>query len=152
MMNSGNSQAALFDFDGTLRRGDSIVLFVRFALKRGALRRRELPAIAACALGAKIGLCPTERSKEMALRFEGRRSPAERERLCGDFASLILIPGLFPEGKRTWDALRAAGRRMVLASASTSDYMKYVSSALGADTLLCTQIDEFGSYKPCRRS
>ena len=69
-MTDTQKKAAVFDFDGTLIRGDSIVRFLRFAAERGALPRRELLIIALCALGGKMGLVPMEKVKERALRFE----------------------------------------------------------------------------------
>ena len=143
--------AALFDFDGTLIRGDSVVRFVLFALRRSAMPRRDIPCVIAFALFGKLGLCPMERVKERALRFEKNLPRPEKEKLCRDFASLVLTPALFPEGRKAWDSLKAAGRTMVLASASTSDYMEYVAERLGADALICTRVSEDGKAGPnCR--
>ena len=74
-----------------------------------------------------------------------------KEKLCRDFAALVLTPALYPEGRKAWDSLKAAGRTMVLASASTSDYMEYVAERLGADALICTRLSEDGKAGPnCR--
>ena len=150
-MTDTQKKAAVFDFDGTLIRGDSIVRFLRFAAARGALPRRELFIIALCALGGKMGLVPMEKVKERALRFERGLTRAEKEKLCLGFAERVLVPGLLPEGKKTWENLRREGCVMALASASTSDYLEPLSRALGADRLICTRVAEDGRVsKNCR--
>ncbi len=143
--------AAFFDFDGTLIRGDSIVSFLLFARRRGVLPFWEWAGTALHALLGKIGAENMDAVKTRALRFEQKLAPAEREKLCRDFVEERLIPRLFPEGKRTWDALKKEGRMMVLVSASTRDYMGYVSAALGADALICTPVSPDGAAGPnCR--
>ncbi len=151
MTDKGTRRAAFFDFDGTLIRGDSILRFLRFALGRGAVSRREVLCLVPHVLSAKAGREPMERVKERALAFEGRLSPGDRERLCGDFVREEVIPHLSPRGLETWEALRNEGARMVLVSASTDDYMVHVARALGADVLLCTRLFPDGRVGPnCR--
>lgn len=144
-------RAAFFDFDGTLIPGDSIVSFLLFARRRGALPLWELAGAALYAFLGKIGAEGMDRVKTRALRFEKKLPPAEREKLCREFAEDKLMPRLFPEGRRTWDALKKEGRVMVLVSASTRDYMSCVSAALGADELICTPVSPDGTAGPnCR--
>ncbi len=144
-------RAAFFDFDGTLIRGDSIVSFLRFARRRGAMSLWELAGTVLHAFLGKIGAESMDAVKTRALRFEQKLAPAEREKLCRDFAEEKLIPRLYPEGKRTWQALKNEGRVMALVSASTRDYMGYVSAALGADALICTEVSPDGAAGPnCR--
>ncbi|MBR4502105.1 MAG: HAD-IB family hydrolase [Clostridia bacterium] len=150
-MKDETRRAAFFDFDGTLIPGDSIVAFLQFARRRGVLPLWEWAGTAVHAFLGKIGAEGMDRVKTRALRFEQKLPCAERERLCREFAEEKLIPLLFPEGKRTWDALKKEGRVMVLVSASTRDYMKYVSAALGADELICTVVSAGGAVGPnCR--
>ncbi len=150
-MRDEQKRAAFFDFDGTLIPGDSIVSFLAYARRRGALSLWELAGTALHALLGKIGAEGMDRVKTRALRFEKKLPPSQREALCRDFASEELLPRLFPEGRRTWDKLKSEGRVMVLASASTSDYMEYVSRALGADALICTPFTPGGGAGPnCR--
>lgn len=144
-------RAAFFDFDGTLIPGDSIVSFLLFARRRGALSLWDLAAAALHALLGKTGAEQMDAVKTRALRFEQKLPPAEREKLCREFAEEKLMPRLFPEGRRTWDGLKKEGRVMVLVSASTRDYMRYVSAALGADGLICTPVSPDGAAGPnCR--
>ena len=150
-MRDDRRRAAFFDFDGTLIPGDSIVSFLLFARRRGALPFQEWAGIALHAFLGKIGAEGMDAVKTRALRFEQKLPSAEREKLCRDFAEEELIPHLFPEGKRTWDTLKNEGRAMVLVSASTRDYMRYEAAALGADELICTTVSPAGAVGPnCR--
>ena len=144
-------RAAFFDFDGTLRPGDSIVSFLRYARKRGLLPAAALAGTAADALLGKLGLRTMEQVKTRALAFERDLPADERERLIRDFVSERLLPEMYPAGKREWRRLKEEGCRMVLVSASTEDYMVPLAGALGADDLLCTPVDPAGAVGPnCR--
>ena len=144
-------RAAFFDFDGTLRPGDSVVSFLLYARKRGLLPMGALVRTAADALLGKLGLRTMEQVKTRALAFEKRLSAADRERLARDFVTERLLPELYPAGKAEWRRLKGEGCRMVLVSASTEDYMAPLAAALGADDLLCTPVDPAGTVGPnCR--
>ena len=60
---------ALFDFDGTLIPGDSIVSFVRFARKKGVLSRREYAGILLCTVKYLLGSLTDGEMKTRSLRF-----------------------------------------------------------------------------------
>ncbi len=144
-------RTAFFDFDGTLRSGDSIVSFLKFAREKGKLSRRALLGAGVCALLGKAGLMSMEQVKTRALSFEKALSPAEREALLREFVARRLLPELFPRGLEAWRRLREEGYRMVLVTASTGEYMAPLSRALGADALLCTPMAPDGRVGPnCR--
>ena len=58
---------ALFDFDGTLLKGDSIVRFCFFARRQGLCSLAHLRGGARAALGYKLGLSSARQSKASAL-------------------------------------------------------------------------------------
>ena len=69
---------AFFDFDGTMIPGDSIAAFVRYARKRGIMTRREFLKALLAAARYVLGLTDAVYSKNAALRFRMRLSPADR--------------------------------------------------------------------------
>lgn len=141
----GGRALACFDFDGTMIRGDSIVAYLRFAYGWGALSRKEYAAAGGHTAAYFLGLETGDQVKTHALRFWGRLSPAEREKLDAAFARETLLPRIYPQAKQCWEEHRAAGRIMLLVSASTDNYMRFVAEALQADALLCTRLLPNGS-------
>ena len=65
---SGGTPLAIYDFDGTMISGDSIVAYLRFAHARKALTLRELCAAAAAGLLSRLGLLSAGEAKRRALR------------------------------------------------------------------------------------
>lgn len=139
---------ALFDFDGTLIRGDSILAYLRHARRLRALSFRESFRLGLKALPWLMKKKPDETLKAEALAFSLRLSPERRYALNRSFAEECLLPRVFPAGKRCLEQHRQAGRLVVLVSASTDNYMAFVAQGLGADALLCTPLHADGSVGP----
>ena len=72
---------ALFDFDGTLIRGDSIVRFVRYAHARGLTGAGGLARAALWAAAYGLHLTTAERAKRESLSFLAGREQAGVEAL-----------------------------------------------------------------------
>ena len=142
---------ALFDFDGTMLRGDSIVAYVGFARKKRILSlfgyvRTWLPAF--LYLLKKI---TAEESKTRALSFRMEMNEQEREALDRSFVRENLLPRLYPQAKDRLEKHRKEGKKLVLVTASTENYMRFVADALGFDGLLASPMDEAGRvYDNCR--
>lgn len=135
---------ALFDFDGTLIKGDSIVHLMRFALRqKEAGLKAVLPGLLG-GIGYKLRLTDEKHSKDQALRFLSQMNEAERSAFLQRFVREALRPGYFIQGKEKIDALRSEGIEIWLVSASTYNYMQYVKTDLKADILLCTETDANG--------
>lgn len=135
---------ALFDFDGTMIRGDSIVPFVRFALKRGDMKKREF--LSACFQGIqfRMHLKTGGEMKKKALSFYARLAPEEKKALDTAFARDYLLPRVYDAARKALERHKQEGRITVLVSASTENYMQYIAPALGFDHLLCTPMDQEG--------
>ena len=136
---------ALFDFDGTLIPGDSIALFIRWARRRGVMTAGEFARALLAAAGYGVKLVSAERSKEQALRFLARLSARQRDRLCRDFAESALLPTVYEKGLARVRAHQAEGRKAVLLTASTDNYMLFAGQALGFDAVLATPWREDGT-------
>lgn len=138
---------ALFDFDGTLIPGDSIVAFVRYARQAGAMGRGEyLRVLCATVKYLLRGMTDAE-IKTRSLRFLRALPQDEREKLAQNFVREILLPQVYQGGAEEIARQRQAGRIVLLVSASTENYMQYVSQALGFDGLLCTPMGEDGAVR-----
>ena len=124
---------ALFDFDGTLIRGDSIVPYLCRAHAQGDASLGDLMAAATGYFLFRLHLRTAEEAKTRALQFRRRLSPARRDALDGGFAREYLLPRLYPAGKECLLAHAQAGRRVALVSASPDNYMRYVAAALGVE-------------------
>ena len=142
---------AFFDFDGTLIPGDSIAAFVRYARKRGFMPRREFLRAMLSAAGFLLGVKNAADSKNAALRFRMRLSPADREALDRDFVRDCLLPRVYPQGQVCLDLHRQAGRETVLVTASTENYMQIIADELGFSALLATPLNPDGTVgENCR--
>ena len=136
---------ALFDFDGTLIPGDSIVALVRYARKRGVLSLGDSLRAAFAALGYGLGLVSAADSKNAALRFRMRLTEQERDDLDRAFVKECLLPIVYPQGKACIERHRQAGRVPVIVTASTENYMRYVAEALNIPVLLATPMQSDGT-------
>lgn len=135
---------ALFDFDGTMVRGDSIVAYVGFARKKRVLSFSSYLKTWGTALLYAVGKISAEESKTRALAFLQKLSPEERDELDRAFVEENLLLRVYPQAKSCLDKHRQEGKTTLLVTASTENYMRYVSEALGFDGLLASPIDEHG--------
>ncbi len=136
----GGQALACFDFDGTMIRGDSIVAYLKTAYRRGFVSRWDMAAVLLHTAGYFLRLEDSDETKTRALRFRRQMTAEERESLDRDFALRELLPRIYPEALKCWKKHQAEGKKMLLVSASTENYMLMVAEALGADALLCTYL------------
>ena len=142
---------ALFDFDGTLIPGDSIVAFVRFARRRGALSRREYAKVFFSTVKYLLGGLTDGEMKTRSLAFLQGLPREEGEKLSRDFVKQELLPRVYRDGKETLEKHRENGDLLLLVSASTDNYMRFTAEALGFDALLCTELtDSFAVESNCK--
>lgn len=135
---------ALFDFDGTMCPGDSIVRYVREARRQRLMTRRQLFRAIVCGAAFITGGKSSDAMKTEALSFLGALSDAERERFDRDFARRTLLPRVSPEAIKCLEKHRERGDLTLLVSASTENYMQYVREYLRFDGLLATPITREG--------
>ena len=146
---------AVFDFDGTMIPGDSIVSYLRFAYRRRLLSPAALLSAALCGIASRLGIISAGEAKHRSLRFLQRLSPDDRKQLDDDFATQ-LAGKIRPAALRQMENDRAEGRMIVLLSASTDNYMSIVAEQLSADALICTRLEDLpagncrGAEKPRR--
>jgi len=147
-MGKNSRPLALFDFDGTLIKGDSIIAFLRFARHLKALPGKEYARVLFHSLCYLLGRETDAEAKNEALRFLRYLSPERKYALERAFAEEVLLPRVYPEGKEELKRLKEAGHILLLVSASTENYMQFIAPALGFDALICTEIRADGLIGP----
>lgn len=139
-------RVAVFDFDGTIIYGDSVVNMLQIGRKQGKVSLPLLLKAAVAGALYHLGLISAISSKRAAHAFLANMNEDDREKFLQDFAQ-SLVNRARPEAVRQLRAHQAAGDHVILCSASGDCYMQYVAQLLGVDALLCTPCDEKGL--PC---
>lgn len=129
---------ALFDFDGTLCPGDSIVPFLRFCIRAGAAPATQWLKAAAGYVGQRLRLIPVSRAKAMTLSFIRGKTREETDALARQFFREHIVPRCYAEGLREIERLRREGVLVAVVSASPEVYMRVLPEFLPADALLAT--------------
>lgn len=132
---------ALFDFDGTLCAGDSIIRFVMYCRRRGICGAGGIARAAGGAALYALRLKSAESSKRAALRFLAGRGEDEIRAVCEDFCAEVLIPRLRPEGLRELRLRKDEGCVALLTTASPSFYLEPLKARLGFEHILGTRMD-----------
>lgn len=131
---------ALFDFDGTLTRGNTYTPFLRVAsepARRRQARWRYLPHY----LAYRAGLLSGKAIRERVTRFVlGGRDAAAIHALGERYAREVLPGELLPEAMARVDWHRKRGDRIVVVSASLDVYLAPWCRAQGLE-LLCSELE-----------
>ena len=138
---------ALFDFDGTLIRGDSIVRFVRYAHARGMTGAGDLARAALWAAAYGLHLTTAERAKRESLSFLAGREQGGVEALGRTFCREELLPRLYPQGVEELRRRHAEGAEVLLVTASPSFYLEALKEELPIQRIIGTRMHvENGVY------
>ena len=135
---------AIFDFDGTMIPGDSIVAFVRYAIRRGKLCPLAVFSQAWNAWRGIKGRTSIEEGKSRALRFLARMGEDERSAFCRDFCREKLLPAIYPKALARKKQHAEAGEPVLLVSASPDIYMRHLREWLPLAAVLATPTDAQG--------
>ena len=136
---SAPTALAIYDFDGTLIPGDSIVAYLRFAFAKGYVKLPALLGAAFSAIASRLHLLSAGEAKRRALRFYSGLTPEAAAGLDSAFAETLLTR-LRPDALTRMARDHAAGRHIVLLSASTDNYMQPLAERLGVGDLICTRL------------
>ena len=131
-------RVALFDFDGTLCPGDSIVPFLRFCVREGLAPRRQWLRAGKGYLNQLLHPERVRSAKAATLSFLRGKSREEMEAAADRFIREKLAPRFYTEGIRTLEKLRAEGVQILLISASADVYMNRMPHFLPVDEVLAT--------------
>jgi HAD superfamily hydrolase (TIGR01490 family) len=131
---------ALFDLDQTLLPYDTQALFANFVLKREGRRRLYLGLFAAAAPLRAVRLLGAAGMKRVFLSYLWRMPRARLTELAHEFAETIVPPLLYPEIMAEVERHRAAGRTLVLSTASPEFYATAIGRVLKFDHVFGTRI------------
>lgn len=139
--------AALFDFDGTITRSDSLLPFLASLVRWYPNTLAGLPDLLAQVSAYFLGRATGVDVKTAALRLVCRVARTEREALLERFAEERLPGMLKPGGPARIAWHRAQGHRLILASASLELYLKPIAARLGFEHVIGTP----GTLEPVPR-
>lgn len=139
---------ALFDFDGTLCPGDSLIPFCLYAFRHGRCSLPRLLCGGLAGIGYGLRLVSARQSKQAALGFLKGMTVAEADALAQSFCRDKLLPRLYPEGMQAVKDHHNARQRALLVSASPELYLKFLREKLPLDGIVATRlhVDETGRY------
>lgn len=139
---------ALFDFDGTLIRGDSILLFMRYAWRNKLCSFFDLFRFVVAGGLFTLRILTPKRAKGMGLRFLKGRDRAVYAKAAEAFCETVLKPRLYPDALEAIRRHQAAGDEVLFISASPAFYLRPLKEMLGLTAVLGTQFetDEKGRF------
>ncbi|TMJ17374.1 MAG: HAD-IB family hydrolase [Alphaproteobacteria bacterium] len=134
---------AIYDMDKTVTRRPTYGAFMAFAVSRLAPWRALLaPAVAGTSLAYLARLIDRGRLKELNFRLLiGRVAPERLERVVEAFADRQLETNIMPGARARIAEDKAAGRRLVLATASYRLYAAAIARRLGFDDVIATDVE-----------
>ena len=134
---------SIYDMDRTLTRRGTWTAWLAFWLRTEAPWRVVLlPLLLLPALAFQIGIVDRGGLKTWAQRIVMGKAVARSriEKAAADFAAIIVAEDVFPAARDAISADRAAGRRLVIATASNAFYAQAIGTALGIDDVIATQL------------
>ncbi len=139
---------ALFDFDNTLAKGDSIVPFLMYCIRHGQAPWYQVFKALHGFLEQKR--CPEKIStaKGRTLSFLKGRQQEDVQALARRFWQESLSKRVYAAGVAEMKKLKAEGYYILVVSASPSAYMDVLTEFLPADGVISTVcgVDECGRY------
>lgn len=148
-MTSTTQDIAVYDLDRTLTDSGSWAHFLRFWLRRQApWRVLLLPLVALGGLAYALGLMSRGGIKAWSHRWLiGRRVPAARlAAVAAAFADGFVAAHALAPARAALAADAAAGRRLVIASASHGFYVRAIAARLGVADVIATEAVREGDW------
>ncbi len=144
-------EAAFFDLDKTVIARASMVAFGRPFYRGGLINRRTvLRALYAQLLYLHLGASEErlERIRESVLRLTRGWSQARVREIVGEALEQIVEPIIYAEAADLIEEHKAAGRVVVIVSASPEELVAPLGRYLGADRVIASRaaLDENGRY------
>ncbi len=135
------TELAIYDMDRTItRHGTYTAWLIFFATRRAPWRLLLLPVAALFGLAYFTKLISRKRVKELnQLLLMGRHVPrAVLAPITEAYAAKVVDHGSYPEARAQIAADKAAGRRVVLATASNAYYVEAIARRLGVEDVIAT--------------
>ncbi|MBQ8537494.1 MAG: HAD family hydrolase [Clostridia bacterium] len=139
---------ALFDFDGTLAKGDSILPFLWYCFRRREASFKDLRQAAGAYLNYVLKILDDTQAKEQAVAFLKGKSQSQVEALAEGFYQEVLNKRIFPQGIWEMQKCREEGMEVLIISASPDAYLNILEKRLGVQGIIATRcgVDDEGIY------
>lgn len=139
---------AFFDFDDTLAKGDSILPYLLYCIRRGMAPKTQLFRAAAGYIRWRLNPACASSAKQATLSFIRGKTQSEMDDLARDFFRQSQSQRFFHDGFKELCRLRGEGYRIVVVSASPEVYMRVLPEFLPVDDVLFTtcSLDQNGCY------
>jgi len=132
---------AFFDLDHTLLPFDTQALFANFVLRRERWRTGYLLGFAPMALLRVFKVVPTVMAKRAFLGYLWKMKRSRLQELAREFAEQEVKPWIYPELLKIIEEHRAAGRTLILNTASPDFYPHEIARVLGFDHCIATKVE-----------
>jgi HAD superfamily hydrolase (TIGR01490 family) len=135
------TELAIYDMDRTLtKRGTYTPFLIHAALRLAPWRLVLLPAAQAAKLAYAMKFIDRKRLKEINQRLllGAHVAPRELAPVTASYAEYVMRHNLYPQALDQLARDRAAGRRLVLATASYRLYVAAIADRLGFDDVIAT--------------
>ncbi|MCW3835008.1 HAD family hydrolase [Sphingomonas canadensis] len=139
---------AFYDMDKTVTRLPTWTRFlVHAARRRAPWRLALLPAAGAATIGYALGLTGRAGLKQVTQRIMlgGAVAPAEMDGIAESFADAVIADHVLDGARARMAEDRAAGYRLVLATASHAFYAAEIGRRLGFDDVIATRAQRAGN-------
>jgi HAD superfamily hydrolase (TIGR01490 family) len=140
---------AVFDFDGTVTRYDSLLLFLRLVLNRHRSRIKSCWSLPFEMAQYKIGVRDNTWLKHRYLGAIMRGlSVADLSPVVDQVCDRLLSNGIRPAARAEIERRKEVGHRTVLVSGSLDVYLETMAARLGLSDCLCTiaECDTHGRF------
>ena len=135
------AEIAFFDFDDTLARGDSILPYLLYCIRRGLAPKRQFVRAAFAFLRWKLQPSTGRAAKETSLSFIKDRTVEEMDNIARDFFLEVQSKAIFKDCLKEINDLRNQNVRIVVVSASSDVYMRALPQFLRVQDVICTECE-----------
>lgn len=139
---------ALFDFDGTIAKGDSIISFLYYGWKNKQATTKHLFKAINGYIRYVFGKTSDTKAKEIAISFLEGKNKEEVQAFCQKWYDEKLSKKIFVQAAEEIEALKKKGHTILVITASPDAYMEPFKKAYGISEIIGTRVDldEQGVY------
>lgn len=133
---------ALFDFDGTIAKGDSIISFLLYSWKHKKMTTKELFAALGGFGAYAFGKINDTQAKEKAIAFLKGKTQAEMAPFFESWYEQKLAKKIFAKGAEEIQKMQGEGYIVLVITASPDAYLAPFQKAYGIKDIIGTRVDK----------
>ncbi len=132
---------ALFDFDGTIAKGDSIISFMWYSFVKKEMTLKQLLKAGTAYMGYAFGRIDDTQAKEVAISFLQGKQQAYVQAFCQKWYDEKMASKIFVQAAAEIDQLKKEGCLVLVITASPDVYMDPFKKAFGITDVIGTRVD-----------